>query len=256
MKMKINKRNIAEILFFMSVLCFCFAITLFSKYRFVLFFIPDHLEDLFWSFFINLSASFLILTLTLFFLDPILEKIKEERWKIDFQKEFKDDLKKFSNMSIAYLLAPFGKNLNKYFDTKAKNFEKETEKSIKLLIEDTKFDDLKKEIKNFLPKNWDHLSKNIFEIKNEIQDITNTYISILPKKLLTKFLILKVNFKNLDSVVNLFNSLKSINEELAKKEETHKRLLDIFYGDISKNIIEYLSHVSNFRDNLLNDNKK
>jgi len=196
----------------------------------------------------NISASLVILAITIYFINPVLEKYKENKWKTDLNKDLTRDFKLLSNMAATYLLSPLNITIYNFIDPHNTDIEEEAEISINKMIKNVTQQEIEANLLTLSKDGWKHLTTDIILVRDEIKENILVYEQIMPRKLLTKILSLRVKFKAIDTNVGLFNSIFLYNErDWTSRTTDHKNIFNNFCRDISQNISEYLSSVIEFR---------
>ncbi len=204
----------------------------------------------------NMSASLIILAITIYLINPVLEKDKENKWKAGPNQELIKDFTLLSNMTATYLLSPLGIEIYDFINPNNTNLEKEAEVGINKMLASVTQEKIELLLRGLSKDGWEHLTMDIILVRNEIKEDILVYEQIMPRKLLTEILSLRVKFKAIDTNVGLFSSIfLHADNDWVERTDKRRHLFDNFCRDISQNISEYLSSVSKFRKTLAEINQ-
>jgi len=158
-------------------------------------FLSFYLHDKWSDFFVNLSASFIIIIFTIFIIDQLLEKRQLARFR-DAHSVAKEDLEILGNMLISYMSAPFGFNISLYdYDDKI---------AISTILNQMLKIDFNKKLDNLSKYKREHLLLSLISIKDSLNSKISLYSDLLPPEILGKLLIVNKNFSSLNFMFGVY----------------------------------------------------
>ncbi len=186
MSLKKIKNKIVDYWIILTVCFFGLILSLFLSF---------YLHDKWGDFFVNLSASFVIIIFTIFIIDQLLEKKQLAKFR-DAHSVAKKDLEILSNMLISYMSAPFGFNVLLYNCDDKMAIIPVLDQILKIDF-DKKLDDLSK-------YEQEHLLLNLISIKDSLNSKVSLYSNLLPPEILGKLLIVNKNFSSLNFMFGVY----------------------------------------------------
>lgn len=197
------------------------------------------------EFSMHLFVELLILIATLFLIQPVIDSKKENEWKAAKEGGIQD-LKIFTNMLSSYMIFPLGMRAEGYAYSPEELIETPDNAILKMLAA-AQEKDITSILKTLDKKRWEIFSLYIIAVRQRIESTVLIYKDHMPNKLLSKLIILRVKFLNIDNDMALFNGtfFYSNNDWEARKEEKES-LFTTFCKDFDKELKEYYAVLREF----------
>ncbi len=145
-------------------------------------------DNKFGDFFINLSASFVIIIFTIFIVDKLLKEREIRKYKEAYNIA-KDDLLSLRNMLISHMSEPLG------FVVGSGGVKNATNELLKILKKVSEID-LEEKLKGMTIKDWEHLQINLPFIRMSLSYKINLYSNLIPIDVLGKLLAVNKEFES------------------------------------------------------------
>lgn len=199
------------------------------------------------DFWINLSASAIAVILTVFFIDFLLERHKEIKWK-DGKTTAKEDTAELINMLISYIAAPLGFTVFNYKREGTEDLDQWSSQVIEHIFEDIQRRNLSQLLNGMTKDKWQHLELNLLFLKQGLSENIQLYGEILPPELFGKLLKVRRSFNKFYFSFGLISDLFTKDESewpLNKKGVEQNRLIrKTLLDGFTKDLKDYFSNLA------------
>lgn len=185
----------------------------------------------------HLFVELLILALTLFLLQPILDAVKENKWRIK-NKSITEDLTTFSNMAITYMVNPLDIQVFNYVHN-LDELDDNAKKPIMAMIKDVANQDIESLLLSLDKQKWENLRNNVLLIRQRLENTMLLYKDHMPTELLSSLLTLRLKFVHIDDRIGLFDGIflykeSDWGERLGRRKNLYEECCEYIANDMKE----------------------